>query len=145
MATVKSIRGDASSAKGERAVADVVTLPTAAADPPPRIRWRGKYPRVVTKLGPIRARRKHEVQLQRAADYRARRTAEEDELAQAEQLRAVFAGLASMANRGAIAGAALVFEQADGHQVVVSTGTLADPSQRLEAARFMLETLQGIR
>jgi hypothetical protein len=49
-------------------VADVIALPTAAADPPPRIRWRGKYPRVVTTLAPWRAKREYESKLQRRAE-----------------------------------------------------------------------------
>lgn len=42
-------------------MADVIALPTAAAEPPPRKRWRGRYPKGVTPISKQRYKRQDRV------------------------------------------------------------------------------------
>jgi hypothetical protein len=122
-------------------MADVITLPTAAANPPPRIRWRGKYPPVVTKMGPNRARRAEEKRRERLRKIREARELDE----RADVTSKVLLALSYRARRGEVSGVVLAWEDSDGEQTALICGEFeADRLRAHEAAGRLCEVIDDL-
>jgi hypothetical protein len=125
----------------KRAMAEVITLPTAAADPMPKRRWHGQYPKGVTPI----------------SRQRYKREAKEFEAARLETLRvktqsatygttAVLGELYGHAQRHEVAGLVLAWQHSDGTQTALICGKfVADRGAALEIAAELCDVIDQAR
>jgi hypothetical protein len=121
----------------EAVMTNVVTLPTAAAEPLPKRRWHGRYPKGVTPISGKRLRRlaeQRDSKVHRAEPGKVSYTTDEALLQ-----------LYHRAVRGELAGVVLFWEDAAGKRTATLCGEFeADRVRALEAAGDLYEILEGL-
>jgi hypothetical protein len=116
-------------------MANVVALPTAVAEPLPKRRWHGPYPKGVTSISLHRLKRRCEEIDDREQAMEATRAGKDASIA-------VLKALLDKAHRGDVVGLLLVYELRDGAQGKCRTGPLADVEHAADAATRLTDWLQ---
>jgi hypothetical protein len=120
-------------------MADVIVLPTAAANTVPRRRWHGQYPKGVAPISRQRCKRKEE---KLEARYREMREAARPV---PESTAEALLHLHRCALRHDVLGVVLVREDAYGHRTAAICGDFgADRSRALEAAERLCKVIAGL-
>jgi hypothetical protein len=120
-------------------MADIVALPTAAAEPLPRKRWYGPYPKQgnVSPISNQRLKRRNDAT--ERAEEAARRGAKQVGAAKSAT-EAVLRVLLVKAYRGELAGLLCVYQAADGPHSCM-TGAFKDRAYAIETAQVLAASL----
>jgi hypothetical protein len=127
-------------------VADVIALPTAAADLPPRVQWRGRYPREVTAINSVRQKRRREQDRDRLQKFeRHAALARSENVDGRSEAANALLNLYDLAMRREIAGIVLALENSQGEQTaLVCAEFVEDHSRAVDAAERLYEVLGSL-
>jgi hypothetical protein len=118
-------------------MADVIPLPTAAADPLPKRRWHGQYPQGVTPISRQRYKRK--------AEERQVRLDAVGPALSTNATAGAFLELYALALRGEVAGVVLAWEHTDETRTAILCGEFdADRSAAREIAGRLCDAIDEL-